>query len=207
MANGRHLSVGSVIEKNKIASEEVYLILIEVECKNEEGVIVQTLNFVKNSENIVYRDIPYQAANFDLDISVENNQEPSISLSAHDESRTIMQYMEAYGGLVGSNVKMTVVNSANLDSNIPEIEESFKITSSSNNKYIVEFQLGTESAVNKRYPNYRQFKDRCSWAYKGPRCKYAGPLNKCDLTLLGPNGCLAHDNIANFGGNPGLNES
>lgn len=32
-----------------------------------------------------------------------------------------------------------------------------------------------------------------------------GPLETCDLTLQGPNGCAAHNNTGNFGGFPGLN--
>jgi phage-related protein len=200
----RHLSVGSIIEKNKIASEELFLVLIKVDVKNEEGEEVNTLTFVKNSENVVFDGLTYQASNFDLDITVENNTEPTIKLTAQDQTRVLMQYVEAYGGLVGSNVTMTVVNSGAMDAPA-EIQETFKVLAATNTEYVVEFDLGTDSAVNKRFPNYRQFKDRCAWKYKGPRCKYAGPLAKCDLTLLGTNGCIAHGNIANFGGYPGLN--
>lgn len=200
----RHLTVGSIIEKNKIASDELFLILIKVIVKNEEGAEVAILTFAKNSENIVFGGESYQAANFDIDISVENNVEPTVKLTAQDQTRTIMQYVEAYSGCVGSDVIMTVVNSAALDGPA-EIQETFKVISSSNNEYVVSFDLGVESAISKRYPNYRQFKDRCSWKYKGPRCKYAGAMNTCDYTLLGDNGCVAHNNVPNFGGFPGLN--
>jgi phage-related protein len=202
----RHLTVGSIIEKNKIASDELFLILIKVLIKNEDGDEVAVLTFVKNSENVVFNGEAYQAANFELDITVENNSEPQITLTAQDQTRALMQYIEAYSGCVGSTVIMTVVNSAALDQP-PEIQETFKVISSSNNQYVVKFDLGTDSAISKRFPNYRQFKDRCSWKYKGTRCKYAGSIEKCDYTLLGDNGCLVHNNVANFGGYPGLNGS
>lgn len=202
----RHLTVGSIIEKNKIASDELFLILIKVLIKNEDGDEVAVLTFVKNSENVVFNGEAYQAANFELDITVENNSEPQITLTAQDQTRALMQYIEAYSGCVGSTVIMTVVNSAALEQP-PEIQETFKVISSSNNQYVVKFDLGTDSAISKRFPNYRQFKDRCSWKYKGTRCKYAGSLEKCDYTLLGDNGCLVHNNVANFGGYPGLNGS
>lgn len=200
----KKLSVGTVIEKNKISSDNTFLILIDLEVKDEEGGVVQHVRFVKNSENIVFQGNTYQAANFTLDISVEANSEPSISLTAQDQTRTLAQFIEAYGGLVDNNVTMYVVNSAALTAP-EEIRETFKITGAEVNNYIVRFQLGTPSAVNKRFPLYRQFKDRCMWRYKGPRCKYAGGMTSCDYTLNGPNGCNAHNNSINFGAFPGLN--
>lgn len=200
----KHLSIGSVIEKNKIASEETFLILIDAVINDEEGNLVNTIRFVKNGENIVFGGNTYQAANFEFDVSVENNTEPSIKLSAQDQTRTLAQYIEAFGGLVKSKVTMTVVNSGNL-AGPPEMQETFSVISADVSGYVVEFNLGTESAVTKRFPQYRQFKDRCGWKYKGPRCKYAGPLNKCDYTAFGTNGCVAHANIVNYGGFLGLN--
>lgn len=201
----RHLSVGSVIEKNKIQSDELFLILIEARIKDDEtGALVSTLYFVKNSENVVFGGNTYVASNFEIDISVENNTEPSIKMTAQDQTRTLGQYVERYAGLVGSEVTMRVVNSGALNAP-PEIEEDFKVTTASINEFVVEIELGTESVVNKRFPSHRQFKDRCSWPYKGNRCKYAGPLAKCDFTLLGSNGCAAHNNVRNYGGFPGIN--
>lgn len=199
----RHLSVGSVIEKNKIASEELFLILIDAVINDEDGNYVNTLRFVKNSENIDFGGNNYQAANFDIDITIENNTEPSIRMTAQDQTRTLAQYIEAYAGLVKSSVTMTVVNSGALDGPA-EIQETFKVVSANISEYVVEFELGTDSTVNLRFPNFRQFRDRCSWKYKGTRCGYSGGLAKCDYTLLGDNGCQVHNNVTNFGAFPGL---
>jgi phage-related protein len=200
----KHLSVGSIIEKNKIASEETFLILMDAIIRDEDGKTVNTLRFVKNSENIVFDGQAYQAANFSFDISMELNSEPTIKLSAEDQTRTLAQYIEAYAGLVNSTVIMTVVNSGAL-SGPAEIQETFKIMSASVNEYVVDFDLGTDSAVNKRWPQYRQFKDRCPWRFKSKRCGYTGPMSTCDYTLAGGNGCMAHANVKHFGGFPGLN--
>lgn len=207
MAN--HLSIGSVIEKNKITSEETFLILIDAVIKDEAGTEVITLRFVKNNENIIYGNdkqgnpITYQAANFEFDISMEINGEPSIKLSAQDQTRTLAQYIEAYGGLVGCDLTMTVVNSGALNAP-PEMQENFKITSSAVNEYVVDFELGTESAVNKRFPLYRQFKDRCPWRFKSKRCGYTGSARTCDYTLNGGNGCASKNNVKHFGAFPSL---
>jgi hypothetical protein len=205
----RHLSIGTVVEKNKIQSEDTFIILIDATIKDDYGAYVSTLSFCKNSENIIYgvdkdgNPVNYQAANFDIDLNTELNSEPTIKLSAQDQTRTLAQYIEAYGGLIGSDLTMTVVNSGALDGP-PEIQETFKIIASNVNEYVVEFDLGTESAVNKRFPLYRQFRDRCAWPYKGRRCGYTGQLATCDYTLEGSNGCIAHANVARFGAFPSL---
>lgn len=208
----RHLSVGTIIEKNKIQSEETFLILMAAEIKDEAGEVVNTIRFVKNNENIDFgkddtgNPYTYQAANFEFDISMELNGEPSIKLTAQDQTRTLAQYIEAYGGLVGSKVTMIVVSSNALDKPA-EIQEDFTIISASVNEYVVSFDLGTPSAVNMRWPQYRQFKDRCPWKFKSRRCGYVGPKATCDYTLAGGNGCIAHANVKHFGGFPGINDA
>lgn len=200
----RHLSIETIVEKNKISSENVFIILIDAEINDEDGNLVQHLRFCKNTENITWDGNEYQAANFDITINNEVNQEPRITMTAQDQTRTLGQFIEAYAGVVGSKVTMTIVNSGNLSAPA-ELQEEFKIISSSMQDYVVSFDLGIESAVNRRFPLYRQFKDRCPWKYKGSKCGYSGPLPKCDYTLMGPNGCAVHNNINNFGGFSGLN--
>lgn len=199
-----NLTISSVIDKNKIASENVFLVLIEVDVKDHTGALVETVRIVKNSENIVHNGNTYTAANFGLDVKVEANQEPEVTLSAQDQTRTLAQYVEAYDGLVDNKVRMIVINSATPED--IEIQEEFLISGSSINNYIVELNLGVETTLSKRFPESRQFKDRCAWRYKGARCKYAGAMETCDYTREGPNGCKAHGNEINFGGFPGINE-
>lgn len=201
----KHLNLSTIIDKNKISSENSFIILLAVEVKNPvDGTIVETIRFCKNSENIEYKGDLYIATNFDMDIKTEINKEPSITLKAHDETRALGQYIDLYDGLINNKVTMYIVNSAALQE--AEMEEDFIILTASISGYKVEMALGIESAVNQRFPNFRQFKDRCAWKYKGIRCKYAGALPTCDYTRTGPNGCIAHDNEINFGGFPGIND-
>lgn len=200
----KHLSVGTVIEKNRIASENAFIILLQLDVKDENGDPVTTIRFCQNSENVVYGGETYYAGNFTLDFQNENGKEPAMSIAAQDQTKTLTQYVDAYDGLTDNEVIITVVNTGNIDGP-PEMQETFKIVSSSIKNYVVTFQLGIESAVNKRFPNYRQFKDRCQWRYKGLRCGYAGAMTSCDYTLKGANGCVAHGNQNRFGAFPGLN--
>lgn len=202
----KHLNLSTVVDKNKIASDKAFLFLIECDVTNEAGVFVQTIRFAKNSENVVFKGNTYYAGNFNIDIAIEANKEPEITLSAQDQTRTIQTFLDTYDGLVKSPVRLIIVHEDALADGVPEFEEEFLIINSSVSEYVVEFKLGTESAVAQRFPNYRQFRNRCAWKYKGARCKYSGAMATCDFTRDGPNGCIAHDNEANFGGFPGLND-
>lgn len=201
----KHLNLSTVIDKNKVNSDKAFLILFEVEVKDHNEDLVTTLRFVKNNENVVFMGETFVAANFELTISVEANKEPEVSLSCQDQTRALMSFIDIYDGLVKSNVRLLVVHEDSLDGPA-EMDENFLITECSVNEYIVSIRLGVESAVAQRFPNYRQFKNRCAWKYKGIRCKYAGGLPTCDYTRDGPNGCAAHANEINFGGMPGLND-
>lgn len=201
----KHLNISTIIDKNKIASENAFLVLVALTVKDSAGATVETLRFARNSENVTFQGNEYQAANFDIKIQTAVNEEPTISLSARDQTRTLSAYIEAYDGLVKSEVKLYVVNSGSLTAP-PELEEDFLVTSASVSEYVANLTLGVESAVAQRFPNYRQFKERCAWKYKGIRCQYAGPMATCDFTRDGPNGCVAHGNEINFGGYPGIVE-
>jgi hypothetical protein len=201
----KHLNLSTIVDKNKIASEETFVILLELVVRDFAEDEVATIRFTKNSENITYMGNVYTAANFTIDIKTEAGKEPEMTLQAQDQTRMLAQYVDAYDGLIKSDCKLIVVNSGALTSP-PELEETFKVVGGSIDGYVVNLQLGVESAVAQRFPPYRQFKERCVWKYKGVRCKYAGGMSSCDYTRDGPNGCIAHSNEINFGGFPGLND-
>lgn len=204
--SAKHLNLSTVVDKNKVYTDKAFIFLMEIVVTDSTGTVINTLRFAKNSENVVYKSNTYTAANFELNINVEANKEPDISISAQDQTRTIQSYLDLYDGLVKSPVNLMIVHESALPSGEPEFDEQFLVTEASVNEYVVSMKLGTESAVAQRFPNYRQFRNRCAWKYKGLRCKYAGALPTCDYTRDGANGCIAHNNEANFGGFPGLND-
>jgi phage-related protein len=201
----KHLNLSTVVDKNKIESDKTFLLLFKVDVKDSAGATVTTLRFARNSENVTFQGNLFVAANFELDIKVEQQSEPTVSLRAQDQTRTLSTYVDTYDGLVKSEVTLYVVHEESLNG-APEMEETFLVVDASVSDYVVSFNLGVESAVAQRFPNFRQFRNRCAWKYKGTRCKYAGALPTCDFTRDGPNGCIAHDNEINFGGFPGLND-
>lgn len=203
----RHLSVESVIDKNKVSSATAWVALLKIDVVDpNDRSVVETLHIARNDENVIFNGVIYQAANFDFQVNQRQGETPSVTLTAQDQTRFIQSRMEAMAGGVFSEVTLIVVNTDRLDEP-PELEETFAVVGSSTKNYVVTFNLGAENPLSVAFPRRRQFKDRCAWAFKGYGCPYVGPSNSCDYTLNGANGCKAHfpgSRELPFKGLPGL---
>lgn len=200
-----NLNVSTVIDKNKVASVNAFLILLEIFVKDSSGTAIETIRLAQNSENVVFETNTFTATNFDLDIKLDAAREPSITLKAHDETRLLAQYIDDYDGLVGNKIRVIIVNSGNLS--LPaEIDEDLIVLNTSVSSYTANIELGMESAGSMRFPKARQFKERCWKKFKSTRCGYAGADATCSYTRTGVNSCSAKGNEINFGGFPGINE-
>jgi phage-related protein len=202
------LSVATALEKNRLDSDVPFLVAIDIEVVNPAtAVVVEVLHFVLNSEEITFNGVVYQPAIFDVKFSNEAGAQSTVDLTVKDLTGAVQARMEEYGGGVGFNVTMYVLNAGALDEE-PEVVEFFQVTGSSAADYHCHFRLGAENEVMKTFPRRRQTKDFCQWRYKDPvTCRYTGGLATCDLTLQGANGCAAHNNTINFGAYPGLNSN
>lgn len=197
------LSLADVIDKNKVASENAWLILLDIEVRDDFDQLVETVHIVKNNENIVYHGETYIASEFTFESGNKANEEPQVNVSIEDVTGAIREKMENYNGGIGFAVTVTVVNSGNLEAD-PELQETFEVTTASAPDTNVSWTLGGENPLKFDFPYRKQYIDRCDWLYKGRRCKYSGPLPTCSYTKDGSNGCKAHGNLKNFGGFPGL---
>ena len=200
----RHLSIGTILETHKISSDVAFVEMLEIDALDTQGDVIETLYFCRNSENIVYKGNTYIAGNFSVDISSEAGEEAKVTLTAKDPSGILRSYMEDYEGGINFPVRLLVLNSDRLDYD-PEFQQEFIVVGANSKGIDVVFNLGAENPLARAYPFAVQFKDRCRHKYKGTRCKYAGPLETCDYTRDGANGCKAHNNAQNFGGFYGLN--
>jgi phage-related protein len=169
--------------------------------------VVETLHFVRNTEDVTYNGVPYTAAPFDIELKAEAASQPQVTLTMRDYSRDIQARMQAYGGGVGFNVTIMIINGGALSAP-PEVVEYFQVVGAHAANYVVSFTLGAENALSFTFPRRRQTKDFCQWRYKDPdTCGYTGGLPTCDLSLQGENGCAAHNNSERFGGFPGINSN
>ena len=200
----RHISVATVIEKNRISSEYAFVILVEIDVIDTSTNLVQeTLYVARNSEDIVWQGITWTATNFEFEAKEEAGEVPEIKATFVDITRSIQARVDQYGGGAGFVVRMHIVNTGNLNQP-PEYSQKFWVLKSTVQEYEVSFTLGAQNPLRQRFPRRIQYRDRCSWRYKSVECGYTGALPTCDFTLQGPNGCAAHNNTRRFGGFPGL---
>lgn len=200
-----HMSVATVIEKNKIASSTAFIVAMDVEVIDQvTNTSVETLRFCRNSENVTYGGNVYTASSFDINIEHASGEMSAITLTAVDYSSALQGRMQAYGGGIGFNVTVMILNMDAL-SEPCELKEFYKVIGASAANYVVTFNLGNRNPLTIRFPRRIQMRDRCAWKYKGTECGYAGVIATCDLSLNGPNGCSIHGRSEHFGGFPGIN--
>lgn len=200
-----YTSVAAAIDKSKLASDVVYLMLLEIDVLDPTTRdVIETLRLVQNDENFTYRGETYVKAGFEFSIARSTTELPSVSLSVADPTQEIQARLHEYEGGVDFPVRLIVTTTATPDT--PELEEAFIIASSQAvaESYMVEFTLGAENPLSLRWPPRLQFRNRCPWRYKGAECGYTGALATCDFTYDGPNGCEAHGNELRFGGFKGI---
>lgn len=186
------LSAFAIIEKNKLMSDSVWLILIEVQ--TPEGAV----RLVNNNENVTWNGYEWIAFPFIIDNIKYNKEElVEVPVKISNVNRLIEYFTEYYDGLVGQNVVIRVVNSNFLESTIPELEESFVIVSSSVDAQWCTFKLGIAFPLRKRFPVRRIFKDYCEFEYKGVECACTSDLPDCPKTAYA---CYVRNNQSRFGG-------
>lgn len=204
----KSLSVATVIEKNRISSEVPFLVCLDIRVIDPVTLsTVETLHLVRNDEDVTYNGFEYKAFIFDIELKEEPGSMSPVTLAVTDFSKAVQGRMQAYGGGIGFQVSVMVVNAAALDQ-APEVVEDFEVIGASASNYVCTFELGVESALAKDFPRRRQSRDFCQWRYKDANtCGYSGGIATCDLTLKGPNGCGAHGNTIRFGAYPGVNSN
>lgn len=201
-----HISIATAIDKNRLASNAVYLALLEIDVINPaDNTILTTLFACNNNETYVFRGVSYQAIPFELALTQEKETAPTAQIIIYDLAQIIQAYLQTYGGTLDWPCRIKVINVNDPSANI-EIEQDFQIITASceDGNYTVTFTLGAENPLTLSFPYRKAFRNRCYWTYKSAQCAYSGATTSCDYTLDGANGCRFHNNVANFGGFPGL---
>lgn len=203
----KNLSVASIIEKNRLQSDEAWLVALKIHVRNPvTNSVEEVIRVVRNTEITTILGEAYEPFSFDISISEKTNELPTLRVTIQDQTQVVQSYMERYGGGIGFDVDLIVVRAttaAETEAD-PELIEYFQIISSSAANYVVTWTLGAENPLRQIYPARRQDSEQCSFKFKDGNCAYAGTATSCDLTLDGPRGCRAKGNSINFGGYPGI---
>ena len=167
--------------------------------------MIETIYLVQNSEPFIWNGNTYNPAGISIDVSQDNQEVPSCTLTVTDITLTLQAVLQVYGWAISWPLRIKIVN-ATTPTLRPEWEYDFEILSAicKDADYTITFTIGAENPLSLRFPPRQQFNNQCFWHYKDASCGYTGSLPTCDYTFTGTNGCKIHGNTINFGGFPGL---
>jgi phage-related protein len=126
---------------------------------------------------------------------------PSVQLKVSNITRALQTYLEDADGGIGATVNLRIINTMNMASNIPEVEEKFIVNKTTVAYDWVTFDLGGGSILNSRFPSRRILKNNCSFKYKEIECGCTSAYTDCNHTLAD---CRIRKNSYRFGGEPGI---
>ncbi len=169
----KQLPENIILEKNKVASNSAWLVLLEIKLNNVENT---TFRLVRNTEDIVYKDETYTAFPFELEPATLDSKGtiPSVELKVSNISHILQPFLLELRGGVGSTVLITVVNSALLTENFSELEMEFLITGTYTDRSSVVFRLGAINPLLQRFPLYKYIGQHCRWKFQSVECGYTG---------------------------------
>lgn len=211
----KNLSLSSILEANSFSSSDTaWLVALKIHVRNHQtGAEVTQIRVINNAEITLIEGEEYEPMSFDIDIKEESHQLPSLTITIQDQAELVGPFMTRYGGGVGFDVDVMIVQGKSDDHPVdeavaslePELAEYFTITVSSYKDYVASWTLGAENPLRRMFPLRKQDDNQCSFRYKEPStCGYNGAKPTCDLSLDGVNGCRAHSNVKNYGAYPGI---
>lgn len=201
-----NLSIASVIEKNRVNSENAIVFTLDITVVDPlNGEEVGELHLTNYTTDLATLGVNYVRFPFEIDLKDESGEIQNLQLIIQDQAGLVHPYLRQYRGGVGSSVMVSIVT-VTPEHEVAKVDfaEIFEVISSSSSDFAITFELGAENPLTRMCPRRTQMRSRCSFKYKSTECGYTGALPTCDLTLDGQNGCKAHDNSPRFGGFPSI---
>ncbi|MBU1193958.1 MAG: hypothetical protein KJ666_18880 [Bacteroidetes bacterium] len=195
------LPASALAEKNKITSNQAFLILVKICYPNEDAV-----NICLNNIQVVWNSITWQPAAFALSPinETKDGSIPSIPLAFIDPNRDISPLIDKYGGGNGADVWIYMVHSGHLEETTPWSKRLFKIMGAHvDHANKVTLTLSVPNLTLVRDPQDRYFKNhgRNTVKFKDSTCGYTGEETTCNKTLAR---CRELGNSLRYCGFPGV---
>lgn len=187
------------LEKNKLISTAPWLVFVAITLPD-----TSVIRIVKNTEDVTFGGNVYTAFAFELgdQRASGDGKVQSLSLRVANPARAFTPYLEEYEGLVGCSLVLSLVHADNLGSDYTDLILNWEIMATTvPDEEWIEFTLGAESPIRRRFPLYVITPLSCNWLFKGVECAYAGVATTCDRTL---DNCRTLNNSGRFGGRPGV---
>lgn len=196
-----NFSANGLIEKNKLANNQPWIVLIEIDLPNGTNAYLAKNNDVVNWNGITWEPIPMLFS----DNTQDMKSMTTFTIQVSNISGMVQSYLEEFNGLTDCPLTVSLVHAAHLDNVAPEIQEQFNIQKTNYDEQWVTFTIGSDFWLFYRALADRFMPDFCSWKYGSIKCGVpvatlaANPT--CCHTLAD---CTVRNNTLRFGGCPGM---
>lgn len=186
----------AIIEKNKLASDAPFLVLVRL----VHPKLTEPIYLVRNIEDVEWAGHLWQAypMNFGVD-TVDSQQEPGLDITVSNCGGMLQSYVQQYNGFGDAEVSIYVVHSSYLDDTTPLQELDFMIAETKYDEQWITFKLAASPEIANRFPASTYAAHYCPYKFKSVRCGYAGNGAPCKNTA---DSCLIP---TRFGGEEGMN--
>lgn len=186
------------LAKNQMIGTAPWVLFLDVVLPNDD-----VLRLVNNTESLVFGGHTYEPFAFKLNETKSSGggKIQGVTLRAANPERALQPYLEEYDGLVGCAVTITVVHTDNLAEDYADLTLQWNIVAAQPKADWIDFTLGAENPLRRRFPLHTATPRACNWLFKGAECAYSGSATSCARTL---DNCRVLNNSARFGGRPGL---
>jgi phage-related protein len=191
------------VEKNKLTSDSVFLVMLEITIPG----VSDTIRIVNNNEDISWNSFLWQRFPFEIqEVSESSNAETSqFQIKVSNVNNMIGQYIREYdvylklNGFAAITVVLYVVNSKDIDNTTAVVTQNLILSTQSINQTEVVFTVSARDLYRARTPLNRMFPNLCRFKFKSTACGYTGAETTCDKTLMR---CRELSNSVRFGGFP-----
>lgn len=199
-----NLSLGQIIEKNKLNNDSVYIVLVEIRLSDEQ--IVRLCN---DSQDVKWNGQDWIAFPFDIGELKDSGggETQELTLSVSNVLRIMQSYVEKASGGVDTEVILRIINTETIEETIPLVEEIFGVTGTEVNNKNISFTLGLGIPMFLRFPERRFLKNFCEYEYGGIECgvgvETLAEYPTCNRSLTD---CDKRCNSRRFGGEPAMGQ-
>lgn len=170
----------AIMEKNKLASDKPFLMLVEVNHKS----LPDTVRLVRNTEDITWNGHVWTRFPLKCDsVTTDGKTMPTYKLSVSSCGGLLMGYVKRYEGLTDAAVKIYMVHAAMLDRTQPLMTLEFVVRGTSYDESWITFELGCAPDVYNRFPPDKYMTNYCPFKFKSVQCGYTGDADCCNNTL------------------------
>lgn len=197
------MTLATINDLNKLASNENLIVLLEVEIPSSDILCLANYN-----SSVTFLGNIYQPFLFEMgEITTSKGEIPQFDIKIDNTSRGINSLMIDYdlylktNGIDGNKIfaNIIVVNTADLSDYV--LKERFELVSWNMDNQWASFKLGAENPFQKQYPQRALFYDFCQFKFKSSSCGYTGASTSCDKSL---SSCRQLNNSSRFGGFPAM---